>query len=150
MPAPFSDLQSKLEAASKAVAETVSLSNRGGAVVHTGLASDQLALPFIVISAQPGEEFPQDSGNFFVASTVEVYSSADPKTSASLTSHRSRSAYVFDVFMGGTLAADLSSAVSDFTVLGIRNRQFIAERQEERHWVSGLQLDAYCCATDLT
>lgn len=150
MAAPYCDLQAKTEAALKAVAETVSLANRGQAAVHTGLGTDQLALPYVVCSAQPAEEFPAFSGNYNMECEVVVFSAADPKgTATTLAAHRSRTAYVLDVFHSGTLASDLSAAVTDFTCFGVVERGLLGEEHEERHFTTGMRLRLYCAPSDL-
>lgn len=134
----------------KVIAESVSFANRGSALVHTGQGNDQLAMPHVVCMAEVGEEFPQDTGNFWTQSTIEVHSSADPKTTTTLTAHRRRAAYVFDAFLNGTLAADLSSTGTDYHCFGIRNRRLGQEREEDRSWVSSISFDAYCCGSDMS
>lgn len=147
MAAPYNDLASKLEAAMKAQAETVSLANRGQAPVHTAVAADTLALPRIICRAEQGAEALLDSGNFEMEAAVDIYS--DARGDGSLTAHRSRVAYVFDAFMQDTLADILTAALADFTCIGVFGREMGLTEKEDDHWVTPFRFRAVCCGSDL-
>jgi hypothetical protein len=145
MAAPYNDLDGKFEEAMKLQAETVSLVNRGNALVRTGAGADDLALPRIVVESTQGEEIVVDTGNFEMTGRVMVYSDAR----AGLDAHRDRLAYVRDAFMQDDLPDLLSALVSDFHCLGVHERQFLETERAEDHLVGGFQFKAVCCASDL-
>lgn len=145
MAAPFSDLQSKAEAALKLTLEDVSSSNRGGATVVTGLGTATLALPWIEATVDPGEEDPPHTGNFWLTHTITVKSDSGD----GITNHRSRVAYVIDAIMVDTLPTTLSGKVADYACQGIRNRRVLPQRQEERTLITEIQFDGICCPSDL-
>jgi hypothetical protein len=69
--------------------------------------------------------------------------------SASLTAHQAGAAQCFDLFVTDTLATDLSDAISNFSIIGFRNRRINPTRIEDRKWVSELIFDILCCASEL-
>ncbi len=149
MAAPFHSLQQKLEEALASVANAVPLADRGNATVYAGIDNESLPLPRIVVSAEQGDEFPLFTGNHNMQASVMVLSAADPKTDATVLAHRQRTGFVFDAFYSGTLAADLTSAVSDFHCLGVYGHQVSTQQTEDRHWTATLQFTAYCAPSDL-
>ena len=150
MPAPWNCLQLKTEEALKSVIDTdTTLTQRGDASVYTALSTGTLALPAVVVEAGSGDEHPWSSGNFNVDCEVKVFSSADPKVPATLAAHRSRTGYVMDAVMNGTLADDLTSAVSDFTCFGVVSRSLLPEARDDRHMISGMRLRLYCAPSNL-
>jgi hypothetical protein len=149
MAAPFHSLQQKLEEALKSVADAVPIVDRGQAQVFAGVNNDDLPLPRIVVMAEQAEEFPVFSGNHNCQCSVMVLSTADPKTDTVVLAHRQRTAFVFDAFFSGTLAVDLSSAVSDFTCLGVYGHQVSTPQTDDRHWTATLQFTAYVAPSDL-
>ena len=99
--------------------------------------------------AEEAEEVPPFSGNHNCQCQVRVLSSADPKNATTEAAHHTRTGHVFDAFYSGTLAVDLTNAVSDFTCFGVYGHRLATPQQEERHWVSSLLFTAYAAPADL-
>lgn len=147
MAAPYSDLQSKTEAALKAEVEQVSLSNRGNATVHLGLnCHEELGNPRIECHAEQGEEDPPESGNYWMDCTIAVFSSA----TESLDTHRTRCKYVFDQFAKdwATVTVALTANVTDFTAQALKERQMSPQRKEDRTVITELRFRLLCCPQD--
>jgi hypothetical protein len=142
MAAPWYDLQSKLEASVKSLVDALGL----GATVNTGIDDDALTLPAVIIIAETGEEFPLNTGNYKMRTTIRCRSNADDTT---LAAHRTFAATVFDSIKTDTLAADLSAAVPDFTAIGI-NEAVLTQTRQDRSWVSEMAVQVYCCAMSLS
>ena len=138
----FGDLTNKLEEAANALLTANAISGLTG---YTGQSSGTRTLPSVTFIAQTGEEFPQGSGNFKMQLNCKVESSGDAST---LAAHRGYFAALVDLFTGSTVAASMSSGLADFHAIGINNPRF-NEEVEDRHYVSELMLDVYCCAVDL-
>jgi len=94
------------------------LADRGGASVYTGHATGALVLPAIVCECGAGDESPPFSGNFNLTCDIIVISSSDPLEAATLTAHRSRQAFTFDVLMTESADCRMPSPVqSSLTTL---------------------------------
>lgn len=148
MSAPYDDLQCKTEAALKARVDTVSLTNRGDALSFVGLDCDiELPKPRIECHAEEGPEDPVESGNFWLDCTIAVISDAN----LALSVHRSRCKYVFDAFAVDfdTLRTALSGYVSDFTVIGVRNRTKENQIKEGVAVKTAIRMELLCCPSDL-
>jgi hypothetical protein len=142
MAAPYSDLQSKAEAALKTLLETISASNRGNADVLAGLGTETLEGTRIEATADAGEEDPPHTGNFWLTFTVTI------RSNDGLSAHRSRVKYVIDTIMVDTLAATLTSNATDFTCQGIRSRRLLPQTAEDRTLITQIQFDGICCPSD--
>lgn len=118
--------------------------------VFTGLEDEEQAVPCATAIALSGQEFPQGSGNFTFAVTVEVRSNA---AETDLTAHRQLcEEALLPLNQDDTdqqinaKAAENSDAMG---VIGISNRAS-RERVEDKQWVTEFTFDAYCCALTLT
>lgn len=140
------DLCQKLEAAGKALLESVGVSvDESDVAILTGLGNDIKTLPCAILVGQGGPEMPQGSGNFMVSFSVEFRTNA---ADTSIEQHRAATATVLGVFMSDDLANEL--VTDDFGVFGIQNRQAGGSRIEDGQWVSELSMDVYCCGLTLT
>lgn len=147
MSAPYSDLQSKTEAALKAETEQVSASNRGNASVYLGLECFvELGNPRIECHAEQGEEDPPESGNYWMNCSIKIFSSANE----SLSTHRSRCQYVFDQFAKdwSTVAAALTGRVTDFTVIAMKDRGMQPQVKDDRTVITEMTFRLLCCPQD--
>lgn len=141
----YNDLQSKIEAAVKSLVDALALS---GVTVTTGADDDAIALPIVRCVCDELSEatgLPR-VGLFSGTVRVAVKSNAHDTT---LAAHRARVAAVFDAISIDTLAADLSSAVADFTCI-FAGAQFqgmsIADAES---WENTIGFDGVFCASDV-
>ncbi len=142
MPAPYSNLETKLEAAAKLVLTNATL----GYQARAGLDSAEKVLPAALLHGEKGAEAPLNSGNYRCKLTITVMDNAD---TVSLDNHREGAGRIFDTFLDDGIAATLSAAVSDFTCLQVFGRDGAPTRVEDRQYTSEISLDLYCCATDI-
>lgn len=154
MAAPFNDLQSKGEAALKALLQTALTAAGDSTEIVTGLGmDDDLPLPVVVAEVQQGDEDIEGTGNFWLLYAATVTTQADPddgqSTSALLLAHRARVAYIVDAVLQTSLATDLSSQVSDFTVQGVRSFRCSEQRFEARHVSTQIDFEGLTCGSDL-
>ncbi len=149
MSAPYSNLESKLEAAAKAVHDAAGT----GYASRTGLDSGTKSLPAVLFRAEKQNESPLNSGNYHITLTITVMDNADTVT---LDNHRNGAGQVFDVFLDEDIAATLSAvnssvapAVNGFTILNVFGRDGAATRAEDRQWISEISLKLYGCPADI-
>lgn len=134
------DLAQKFEEAAKLLIEA-----QGAITVFAGFDENDQVIPRCVIIARTGSEFPQGSGNFTLAVTVQVYSKADDST---VQEHRNLCQSVIGKFNEDDFASQLSSQVDNFHCFGFSNRSGL-EQIEDRAWVTEFSFDAYCAGVAL-
>lgn len=141
------DLLQKLEAAGRKLVNDLELSCAGRNVTaQTGLNIEDKALPAVTVVASSGNEYPQGSGNYTVQCSVVVITNAVDTT---VLQHRELCTSALAPFLDNDdSAADLSTAVPDFAVIGISNRQ-CSERVEDSSFITELSFDCYCCGLSL-
>lgn len=135
------DLQSKLEAAVKAIIDA----EASGVTCLTGMTAENKVTPSITVTAASGPETPQNSGNFNLQLGIEVRSNA---TDRPLIEHRALCAAILGVMSEDDLATQLSTAEAEFHAFGISNRA-ASETVEEGAWATTLTMDVYCAAISL-
>lgn len=151
MAAPYNDLLGKLEAALAAVVSALTLNGTRGTetvsvAVRTGMDDDSASLPRITCHAiESGEEAVKDSGNDRVRALVHVHSHSGDET---LAIHRERVATVLDAIRMDDIAAQLSSAVSDFYCFDV---QFVGPQHDvaDNTFHTALEFSVVCCPSDL-
>lgn len=156
MAAPYNDLESKLEAAMKAVFEAAAVvapsDNEEGLIIATGLSFDDIGVPNVVFSCESvGEEAVKGTGIFYCRGSVSVASHAKDAT---LAGHRDRVAKARDIFLDSAIAATLSAALSDFHCYDVRKhemRRDIEQREKVGAVVRNtLSFEAVCCGSDIS
>lgn len=143
MAAPYSNLETKVEVAGKAVYDN----NSTGYNAFTGLDSATKTASGIMFHGEKGSENPLNSGNYDLKLTITIMDASDRVT---LADHRTGAAGVEDIFLDDDIAATLSGAVEDFTVLMVKGRNGTSTRTEDRQFISEISLDLYACAKDIT
>lgn len=135
------DLSNAVEAAIKYRVE------QGGyeVAIYTGQGDFGKVNPSLVIHAQQGREFPQESGNWYVNVECQLRMKA---AEGSLPAYRELRSDVFGLLSFDNLAEQISDEAAELTVMGIINRTF-AETTDEQHWLSTLTFELYACRSDL-
>lgn len=167
MSAPYSDIESKVEAVyAAAINAGVSSANRG-VDARTGLsAADHDSGDRIICECLRTRGFKGVPGNFYATVTITVRTKCNPRPRTDfLTTHRSRVAYVRDFLMDDGLPATLCSSatltaagISDFTVQGIFSELVTESGREEvdpdpreqvrgDHFVSVMTQEIVCFAS---
>ena len=137
------DLQSKAEAATKALVDAVGLS---GVTVFTGLEDETQALPAVFCIAENFNQELQGVGNYRGTIRVRVKSNSNDTT---LADHRTRAAAVFDALVIETLSTALTAAVADFTCQFIFSFQLEQSVTDGQSFNSGLLIEGIFCGSTL-
>jgi hypothetical protein len=129
-----------------------------GITITTGKNSIDKGMPCIICWADgDGEEDPKDTGNFFINAEVQVKRSGVPNEDGTgllpdpKVPDESLINAVFGPLLDDGLAASLSAAVPDFTVLpgGVFREAPKRGYNEEGAWVDSMALRLYCCGSSL-
>lgn len=152
MSAPYSDIENKVEEAYKTcIVGNVTTGQLDGASVLTCVDAEDVTTGDRIVCECSGCEGRKGiPGNWLATVKVIVWTKANPPPRATvLAEHRSRLAYVRDFLMDSTLADTLSTAVSDFHVIGILTDINTRNGKEDDHFVSELSQQIHCVAADL-
>lgn len=120
MAAPYTDIESKVEAAFKAILDA-DASVTALLTVRTGLDDDKLTLPAVVCHCSSAQEDPPNCGNYWCEADVIVQTSLDRPdgsnpTEDRLAAHRANVATVRDSLCTDDLATRLNAVgIVDFT-----------------------------------
>jgi hypothetical protein len=145
MPAPFSNLGSKVEQAIVALLATKSL---GTANIWTAKRSvNKDAETAIIVHAERGVEDSAVPGNYNVNVRVSVRMVFD--ASSKKASHDTLVAKTFDELSSANLEADVSALLTDFTIMGLNSRMFESGPDEDA-WVESMVIELYCAPSDIT
>jgi len=130
--------------------------------VYTGRSELDKIMPCWVVSAEgEGEEEPWQSGNFWVRCELAYHQRAQPNESGpqqplapdpKLFAQGAISAVTGALALDrATLAAELSAATADFTVLpnGILFDAPTEAQDAKGAWISSLHVKLYCCGSSL-
>ncbi len=151
MPAPYNDLNSKLEAALAAEISALTLSGTRGSesvdvAVRTGLDDDELLVPRVTCQCNDtAEEAVRGTGIFRLRAAVHVHSHSSDET---LAVHRERVATVIDAIMQSDIASQLTANVSDFHCYDV-NFDGHEQGTEGNLMHTVLNVEAVCCGSDL-
>lgn len=137
-------LQQKVE---KAFAAVLAAAFADTVNIYTGKSAQTKASPSITCIADAGKEEPLDTGNFMLPVRIEVcFNPSGPETpeadSETLTTN------VYNAIKTDTLAADLTSAIADFTCISVLESS-LEFGPEEEVWKDTLTVNIYCCGVDL-
>jgi hypothetical protein len=139
----YYDLEFKTETAFAAKLAAAAIS---GLNIYTGHDGDVKALPWAVIHAGQGEEFPPATANYKMNVSVEVASTSSGTTPEA--NHKAFVGSVRDAILVETLPADLSAAVADFTCPDAWQGTVESSVSEE-HFVSTLNMNIIAANADL-
>jgi hypothetical protein len=114
---------------------------------NTGVDNDELKLPNVICSAEQGEEYPLNSGNFWIRLRATLNSQIKDTT---LANHQADFQVLADKFMEDDIAAQLSAtAVTEFHVFGVRGREQGRTIKEQAH-SDYIELDVLAASTDIS
>lgn len=143
----YNDLFSKVEEALKVVVDAAGLDS--GVTVNTGLDDDNIQAPYVLCGAVGSSgEVVTDTATHEIQAQVIVASSADDGDTP-LATHRAFVQTVFDAILDSDIAATLTAAVSDFTVLDVWESSRDSD-QVERDIRNILNLTLIAAPSDIT
>lgn len=135
----------------QALVAFITAANVGTANIYDGKRSGDKDVPSVGCGAARATEDPPDTGNFWVETEIILKTMArvdadavDPKTSSEALSTALWTALETD-----DLAAQLSTAITDFTCIGVGEDKEFEEEEDGDCWKETLKLKLYCCASDL-
>lgn len=112
---------------------------------------DAQCILWIMDTAQ--EEFPEKSGNRYSIVRVELHTpvriAAPGETDVdALEDHEEAVTALEQLLLVDDLAAQLSAAIANFTVMGILDRQPIEEETDD-YWMNGYEFRIYSCPSSV-
>lgn len=103
-------------------------------------------IPCVICRCENSRIENYGTGNWTASARVEVHVSADDYTDAQ---NQTFANTVWDVLITDSIAADLTSALADFTAFVVRIESH-GYSIEERTWVNYLEMEIDCCASDIS
>lgn len=154
-------LNAKAEDAFVALLTPVAHGIDPSSIVVEGTASGERiqSVPYVICDADgEGEEEPRFTGNFWLNVSVRILRSAvqnedgsNPNAPDPDIASEALTSAIFGALQVDNLAALLSAAVPDFTVLpnGVRFDAPTSGQNEQGWWIDEMKLKLYCCASSI-